>query len=268
MDPRLTTLLWGLALACLGMQALWFVARAVRNAGLVDFGWAATLAGLAILAALRGTGSDAQRLLAGLLGGIWGLRLAALLLFDRVLGREEDGRYRAMRAHFGTRADLHFLWFFQAQALLAVLLAWPSVALAQAPIEGLAPLQIAGLVLFATAKTGETVADLQLARFRRDPANRGRTCRSGLWRLSRHPNDFFEWLIWCAFALCATPAPGGHWAWLCPAAMFVFVTKITGIPHTEAQALRSRGEDYRSYQRTTNAFFPGPPRPDPQASPR
>jgi steroid 5-alpha reductase family enzyme len=116
--------------------------------------------------------------------------------------------------------------------------------------------ELAGIALVAVSVLGESVADAQLRRHRLDPANRGRTCRSGLWRYSRHPNYFFEWLSWCGFALMALGAPWGGLGLLSPLVMLVLILKFTGIPPTEAQALASRGEDYARYQRTTSAFFP------------
>ena len=107
---------------------------------------------------------------------------------------------------------------------------------------------------------GESIADQQLQRWKRDPANRGRTCRRGLWAWSRHPNYFFEWMIWCGFACLALAASGGWLGWIAPALLLFSILKVTGIPPTEAQAVRSRGEDYRRYQREVSAFFPLPPR--------
>ena len=106
------------------------------------------------------------------------------------------------------------------------------------------------------ALAGESAADRQLEAFRRDPANRGKTCRVGLWRVSRHPNYFFEWLVWVAYFVFALASPWGWVTIYCPALMLFFLFRVTGIPATEAQALKSRGEDYRQYQRTTSAFFP------------
>lgn len=250
----------GLALlACsLWMLLLWGVQLRSRDAGVVDFGWAAAIGALAVLAARLADGAPLQRGLAGLLGAAWGFRLAGHLLRDRVLPAGEDGRYAYLRAHWGSRSDLHFFWFFQVQALLAWLLALPFMLLAEFRAAALAPVQILGLVLFLVAQGGEVLSDRQLARFRRDPQNRGQVCDRGLWRYSRHPNYFFAWLVWCAVAMVAWPAPHGAWAILAPAAMYLLVTRISGIPYTEAQALRRRGEAYRRYQEQTNAFFPGP----------
>lgn len=256
---------WDLALvawaaAALVCQGLWFVQRRHRDAGVVDVGWAALLGACAVLYALRADGAPLQRLVVGLVGGLWGLRLAGHLLLDRVIGHPEDGRYAHLRAHWGAAANRHFLWFFQLQALLAVLLSVPFLIAAGNPSPELAPVQVAGLVLFGLAKAGEALADRQLARFRADPANRGRTCRTGPWRYSRHPNYFCEWLVWCAFAALAWPAPAGPLALAAPALMYLLITRVSGIPHTEAQALRSRGDDYRRYQRTTSPLIPWFPR--------
>ena len=110
------------------------------------------------------------------------------------------------------------------------------------------------------ALAGEALADRPLEWFKKDPKNRGRVCQVGLWRYSRHPNYFFEWLAWMAFALFALPSPLGFLSLACPALMLWFLLKVTGIPATEAQALRSKGEAYREYQQSTSAFFPWRPK--------
>jgi len=111
-------------------------------------------------------------------------------------------------------------------------------------------------VLWLIAISGEALADAQLAAFKRHAANRGRVCDAGLWRYSRHPNYFFEWLIWMAYAVFAFPSPYGYLALIIPAVMLFFLFKVTGIPATEEQSLRSRGDKYREYQRTTSRFVP------------
>jgi len=113
-----------------------------------------------------------------------------------------------------------------------------------------------GFALWVVAIGGESLADHQLKRFKSDPANRGRVCASGLWRYSRHPNYFFEWLVWVAFFLFAMPAPWGWTTIFAPALMLFFLLRVTGIPYTEQQSLRSKGDAYRAYQRTTSAFVP------------
>jgi steroid 5-alpha reductase family enzyme len=259
--PAVSSPIGQAAVLCLGlMAALWCWQRRTKHAAIVDAGWAAAIGLAALLYAATGEGHATQRACAGLVAGLWSSRLTWHLLRDRVLGRPEDGRYAAMRAAWGDRADLHFVWFFAAQALLAWGLSLPFWLLAQHGAASLSLLQWSGLAVFALALAGESLADRQLAGFRADPANRGQVCAGGLWRYSRHPNYFCEWLVWVAIAMLVHEAPHGAWGWLAAAVMFVFITKLTGIPYTEAQALRSRGARYAEYQRTTSAFVPWPPR--------
>jgi steroid 5-alpha reductase family enzyme len=102
------------------------------------------------------------------------------------------------------------------------------------------------------------LADWQLAAFKRAPENANRVCDVGLWRYSRHPNYFFEWMIWIAFAVFALPSPFGWLGMVGPVSILWLLLRVTGIPMTEAQSLRSRGDDYRRYQNSTSAFLPLP----------
>ena len=138
----------------------------------------------------------------------------------------------------------------------AVVCPGPHLVCAAATVRP-APWQLAvAAAIWLVSVGGESLADAQLARFRADPANRGKTCRSGLWRYSRHPNYFFEWLHWCAYAVAAIGAPLAWLGWLGPVVMYLFLRYISGIPFTEQQALRTRGDDYRDYQRSTPMLFP------------
>jgi steroid 5-alpha reductase family enzyme len=236
--------------------ALWSVQLRTRNAATVDVGWTVLVAGGAAGAAVVGGGDPARRLVVAGLAVFWALRLAAHLVRDRVLARApEDGRYRTLRERWGDAAPRNFLVLYLAQVPVAGLFVVPLAA----AMRGGAPdvWTGAGLAVWLIAAAGEWIADRQLARFRSDPGNRGAVCRAGLWRVSRHPNYFFEWLHWWAYVLI------GHaqvLTLLGPAAMLLFLFRITGIPYTERQALRSRGDAYRVYQRTTSAFIPWPPR--------
>jgi steroid 5-alpha reductase family enzyme len=217
---------------------------------------------LTALAAPLGRGHPPRRLLIGGMTLLWSLRLAGYL-YRRVVVQHrgiEDGRYAQRRQEWAPRANRRFFWFFELQALLNLVLAAPLFLAAANPAPSVHPLEWAALALWAVALAGESLADRQLDAFRRDPANRGKTCRAGLWRYSRHPNYFFEWLVWVAYFVFALASPWGWATVYCPALMLTFLFRVTGIPATEAQALKSRGDDYREYQRTTSAFFPWFPR--------
>lgn len=247
---------WG-AIAAL-MALLWLIQKRTGNAGIVDVMWAVGIGLLAPLFAAGATGNLSRRWLIAALGAIWALRLASHLL-ARVFNTPEDGRYQRLRREWGAATQRNLFWFFQLQAFWSVLFATPLLIAAGNP-EPLGWMDFAGTAIWVVAVAGESIADRQLARFRRDPANRGQVCRDGLWRYSRHPNYFFEWVHWWAYVPIGWQAPYGWATLLGPVTMLVFLFKITGIPPTEANAVASRGDAYRDYQRTTSVFFPWPPK--------
>jgi len=248
-----------LVAASLAMLLAWLRQRRTRDAGLVDLVWTIALGATALFHALCADGDPARRALVAALALGWSARLA-LHLARRLRAGPEDGRYAALRARLGARADAWFLGLFQLQALLVGALGLVFLVLCRAPERAWRASDLLALLVYAAALAGESLADRQLARWRAQPAHRGRTCRAGLWRYSRHPNYFFEWLHWLTYPLLGLGLEHGAWLWLAPLAMYALVVHVTGIPPAEQQALRSRGDDYRRYQRSTNAFFPGPPR--------
>jgi steroid 5-alpha reductase family enzyme len=260
MNQTLTLVIIGTASVAALMLVLWLIHLRTGNAAIVDAGWAGGLAMLGILYAVFGGGYWLRSALIVAMAGIWGFRLAIYLLVTRIIGHPEEGRYQELRRQWKTNIPFKFLLFFEFQALLCVVLAIPFLAAARNPAPAISPLEWAAVALWTLAMAGEANADAQLSRFKSGPSNKGRTCQVGLWRYSRHPNYFFEWLIWVAFALFAIASPGGFWGLLSPALILYFLLRVTGIPATEAQAVRSRGEEYIRYQQTTSAFVPWFPR--------
>jgi len=247
--------------AAVVMTAGWALSFKRGNAGWVDVFWAGLMAATALYAGSFSDGAALNRWLVAMMGGLWGARLS-LHLLHRVLGEPEDGRYRALREHWNGD-QRRFFAFFQAQALIVALFSIPLLVAASNPVPGMRPLAVLAIAVWLVAVGGEALADRQLARFRALPRNRGRTCRTGLWGWSRHPNYFFEWLHWFAYALLAIGAPQAWLGLLGPVVMLAFLYRFTGIPWAEKQALRSRGEDYRRYQREVSPFIPRPPRSSP-----
>jgi steroid 5-alpha reductase family enzyme len=255
-------LLWLSVLAVLVMSAGWLLQTRTRNAGIVDVLWAVLVATSAVYYAIALPGAPLRRIVMGVLGGLWGLRLA-WHLGRRVIGEAEDGRYAYLREHWHGHQG-KFLLFFLAQALMVVLFSLPFWIVGHNPRQGFDVWIVLAALTWAVAVAGESLADRQLAAHRKDPANKGKTCRRGLWRYSRHPNYFFEWIHWFAYVFLTVGA-GTGWvlaSFAGPAVMLVFLYRLTGIPYTEAHALRSRGEDYARYQRSTSVFLPLPPRHD------
>ena len=248
---------WGLA--SLVMAAVWAVQRRQGNAGIVDVAWTFAVGSAGVAFALLGEGAWERRLIVGAIAGLWSLRLGSHIL-HRVLHEPEDGRYQELKAALGDRAQRGLFRFYQYQAFGVALFSLPML-MASANTAALSWIDALGLAVALVSWGGEAIADGQLRRFRMDPANRGQVCERGLWRYSRHPNYFFEWLHWWAYVLLSW---GSLWlvafALIGPLAMYYFIVWVTGIPPTERQALRSRGEAYRRYQARTSPFIPWPPK--------
>lgn len=241
------------------MIALWAWQLKSRRADWVDVAWAASIGLLAIGYAIFGDGAVEKRILVALVAGSWSFRLTRHLAVRLAGHDEEDGRYQSMREHFSAHPNRFFLLFFIGQALIAWLFALPAWVVANDPDPNLSVWVILGVAVWLISLVGESIADRQLSAFRNNPDNRGKVCNTGLWRYSRHPNYFFEWLHWFSYPLIALGAPWQWITWFGPVLMLLFLYRLTGIPYTEKQSLKSRGDAYREYQRTTSPFIPLPP---------
>ena len=249
--------------ACMAlvMAGLWFVQYRGGMAGLVDVAWGMGVAAAAAYFAWKAIDAPLTRRWAVcLVVGIWATRLSGHVLV-RLWRSGEDGRYAQLMQDWGDAAQSKLFGFFQMQAAASVLFALP-MRIALTSDAAWSTWDLMGVSIGSLAIFGEAVADWQLSRFKADPQHQGRVCDVGLWRYSRHPNYFFEWLHWWAYVALAWESP---WGWInivFPMIMLYFILYKTGIPPTEAQSLRSRGEAYRRYQERTSAFFPWFPRKD------
>jgi len=169
---------------------------------------------------------------------------------------KEDVRYAVLREGWKASPPRAFLGFFLAQAVLVWLLMLPVFLITQQSTPHFHLLECIGLGLWFVALIGEGIADAQLAHFKRANQDPKAICQCGLWNYSRHPNYFFQSLLWWGLFLMALPAPWGWTAIIAPVAMLHFLLNVTGIPLTEKLSIQKRGDAYREYQRTTSAFVP------------
>jgi steroid 5-alpha reductase family enzyme len=249
------------ALAAALQLVLWCVQQRTRNAGIVDVGWAASFAGVIAVLARGATAPVTAWAPIAAITGAWSLRLAGYLIARGAARSPEDGRYADLRQRWAPRAGRRFFGFFQAQAALTGLLSTAFVVpFVAAPWDG-GWLRALGAAIAAGGVTGEAIADAQLARWKRDPGRRDQVCDAGLWGYSRHPNYFFEWCVWLGHAVYGLAFwPYGLVALAPQAIILGSIFGVTGIPPTENQAIRSKGDAYRAYQRRVSKFIPRPPK--------
>lgn len=244
------------------MAITFAVARRLDNFGIVDAAWAWMFTPLTLWYVVAFDAPILWQLVLLAMVAIWSLRLGTHLARRIAAAHpEEDRRYAELRQLWGSRTPTRMFGFFQLQGVFTLVLSVPIFFAAANPDPALTGWGLAGVILFVIALVGESTADRQLRHFLRHRSSKKEVCRVGLWRYSRHPNYFFEWLIWVSFSAYAFGSPLGWAGVVAPAIMLWLLLKVTGIPPTEEQSVKSKGEAYREYQRTTSAFFPWFPRP-------
>lgn len=250
----ITWLLIGLVIAVVLFGLSWAVCVKVKNYSFLDVVWSYGVAVLAPLYAAVGPGDQTRKVAFTVIGVAWSLRLGTYILL-RVLKHhpEEDVRYEGLRKRWPGAGM--FLVFFELQAIIVVIFSLPFL-LAAWQGAPLGVLEYAGLGISVLSLLGESIADRQMKTFKANPANKGQVCQEGLWRYSRHPNYFFEFMVWVGFFVASLGTPYGWTTLICPLLMHHFLTRVTGIPLTEEYSIKSKGDLYREYQRTTSAFVP------------
>ncbi|MEO3433590.1 DUF1295 domain-containing protein [Inquilinus sp. CAU 1745] len=247
------------------MAGAWLVALRTGRSGWIDAIWSLATGLFGAAAAFLPFAGDeitTRQVLVAMLALVWSLRLGMHIAVRTARGGD-DPRYRQLREEWGSAFRPRLFFFLQIQALVALALALSIMTAAHNPAPDLRFFDWLGVLVLILAVVGEAIADRQLSAFRADPENKGKVCDTGLWGMSRHPNYFFEWLGWLAYAVIAIDADGGYWwGWLAlagPLLMYWLLVHVSGIPPLEAHMLRSRGAAFRDYQHRVNAFWPGPP---------
>lgn len=240
--------------------AAWAGCVRIKNFSPIDAFWALGI-GLTSLFFLFSQNPNPKQLTAAMLIGAWSARLGFHLV-RRIAKHhpQEDSRYEKLREVWHGRENSAFFWFFQGQAFSVLILALPFYLIAADPDPTFGPLAITGALITFIGLIGETIADKQMAAFKSEDSDPKSVCRKGLWKYSRHPNYFFESVIWVGIFLFAAASPWGWATFYAPAIITFLLLKVTGIPPTEASSLKRKGEAYREYQRTTSAFIPLPPK--------
>jgi steroid 5-alpha reductase family enzyme len=257
--PLLTVAVIAFVALIVIFAAVWAWQLKSKNAGMIDPIWAMSLGLLAVLIGVFAEGEMHTRVMVGIGGLVWGMRLG-IHLWKRNAGHDEDARYHKFREQWGADANKKMFWFFQLQVVISMLL---SIAFFVPAYSMTAPgaLWVAlAVLIWVVSIAGEALADHQLHAFKADPSSHGKVCRAGLWKYSRHPNYFFECVHWVAYI----PLAVGSGSWIIamllpPLLMAWLLMKVSGVPMVEAESAKKRA-GYADYMRTTSALIPWPPR--------
>lgn len=257
MSPFILIPLVSLVCVCGLMAGIWVWATSIKNAGIVDIFWAFDFAIIAIIIWFLANGEVMRKNIVCSLTILWSFRLGGYLL-KRIGSHldDEEGRYKQLRIEWAPHVNLKFFIFFQMQAISNVFLCIPFFITALNPDPEFSMLEYIGAAMWLLSIIGEAVADWQLQQFKKNPLNKGKVCEYGLWNYSRHPNYFFQLMIWISVFIFSISSPYGWIAIICPLAIGYLIFKVTGIPMTEEQAIRSKGDLYKEYQKTTSIFVP------------
>lgn len=244
------------------MTTVWLISLLLRDVSIIDLVWGT---GFVLIAWTAMIVAHSDEWLLPLLTTIWGLRLS-LYLGWRNHGQPEDHRYQAMRQRHGSSFPVVSLFtVFGLQGLVMWIVSLPLQAGVITGETEWVSFKVTGTALWATGLFFESVGDWQLARFKSNPENAGRVMDRGLWRYTRHPNYFGDFLVWWGLYLVAVSASQAWWTAVGPAVMSVFLMRVSGVTLLE-KSLRRNRPDYVEYMERTNAFFPGIPRTTPSAT--
>ena len=237
---------------------LWVLSVPLRDASIADIGWGPGFAIVAWIGLGIGEGNHARRLLLAVLVSAWGLRLGGYLLIRKLTERREDRRYSGLRQRYGRNfplASIVVVFLFQGAVLWFVAL---PIQVAVAQHAALGPLDWAGVALWTVGVFFEAVGDRQLRCFKADPANKGQVMDRGLWRYTRHPNYFGDFLVWWGIFLIALSAGDAWWTIVGPIVMSVALIRVTGKGMLERFMIKRPG--YADYVERTSGFIPFPSR--------
>lgn len=248
----------GFLFPILAMVTLWYFVGRRGKAGMVDVAWAALIGIVGVFFALTSEGEFLRRIAIAICITGWAIRLA-WHLFTRLRHESDDARYLELLEGWGKKRERKLLFFYLIQAGTVFGFSLPIWVGSQA-VADWAWTDTLALILWSISISGEALADRQLKKFKQNPENKGETCDVGLWRYSRHPNYFFEWMHWFTYVAFSLSISYGWLTAIAPMIMLYFVLFVTGVGPAEKQSLKSRPESYRRYQKKTSVFFPWPPK--------
>lgn len=235
---------------------LWAVSVMIKNVSIVDLFWGFGFVVVNAFYVFTSGELNDRKILMLVLVSVWGLRLSIYLAW-RNLGKGEDFRYQEFRRKYGTERYWWVSYFqtFILQGVLMMIISLPLLAVnGSAGSDTLGVIDFIGILVWLTGFTFEAGGDFQLARFKRNPKNKGKVLNTGFWKFTRHPNYFGDSAVWWAYALFSIAA-GGYWQIVGSVIMTLLIIKVSGVALLE-KSLVDKKPEYQDYIRKTSAFLP------------
>ena len=246
----------------------------------VDIVWPSGLTLICVFAWVYGDGDNLSVLIFSfdyiLAASRVGLGAIKLLISGHL--DKELPRYEFQKKRWSKAGKTNTALAMQIEAIMqgianAAFLAFPAFIISSNPSEEISILEMIGIVIWLVSFIMESVADIQKLKYLRSMKKSGArntVCNIGLWKYSRHPNYFAEWMVWNALVIASIPS----WLKLYPnmpviifvlvgvgllltsRIMYVTLVIYTGAVPSEYYSVQKRPA-YKDYQQTTNMFFPG-----------
>ncbi len=252
----LTLFLQALLIVLILVTLLWGLSVIIKNVSIIDLFWGM---GFVIVNAFYFYQSGdffARKILLLVLVSLWGLRLSIYLSW-RNIGKGEDFRYQEFRRNFGPKRYWWFSYFqvFLLQGSLIMFVSLPLLGVnSQTLSNDLIWLDYLGLIVFLIGFVFEAGGDYQLARFKQNPANKGKVLNTGFWKYTRHPNYFGDSAVWWSFGIFSIAA-GTYWPLIGSLVMTLLILKVSGVTLLE-KSLNDTKAQYREYIQKTSSFLP------------
>ncbi len=246
----------GLLIIWVYVTLAWILSIYIKNASIVDFFWGLGFVLVAVFYFNASTENTSRQIITLVLVTIWGLRLS-IHIFIRNLGLPEDYRYQEFRKHYGAERYWWFSYFqvFLLQGALIWLISAPLLAVNYfGTTNELNVFDFIGIAIWIIGFTFEAGGDLQLARFKANPANKGKLLQTGFWKYTRHPNYFGDAAVWWGFAIFSIAARS-YLPVLSAVLMSWLLVKVSGVSMLE-KYLKNTKPGFDEYVKRTSAFIP------------
>lgn len=246
-----------LALLLFVYMSLWFVFSLIKKRNdVADVAWGLGFVLMAWTSMFLSNDFGLRSVLINILVSIWGLRLA-WHIHTRNKGKTEDYRYEAWRKEWGSFFYIRsYFQVYLLQGFLLFLIVLPVLVINKNYSSSVGLLDFFGIAVWLFGFYFEVVGDAQLARFIKNPENKGKLMQSGLWAYTRHPNYFGEVTLWWGVWLIALSVPNGIYAIIGPLTITILILKVSGIPLLEKKM--EENPDFQEYKSRVSMFIPLP----------